>query len=153
MDQQARAGISDPVEVLEGRHGCGLAVLAARNADGDGRAVLVFNGEIYNYRELRAELRTLGAEFRTDGDSEVILAAAQRYWQTVLGIVLCGAAYGLAWVQNAALIVDIYPKEKQPLILGGVFVATSVGSLLGPSWGAGAWSTCPGGPSSGSCSL
>lgn len=80
--------------------------------------------------------------------SEVILAAAQRYWQTV-----CGAAYGLAWVQNAALIVDIYPKEKQPLILGGVFVATSVGSLLGPSWGAGAWSTCPGGPSSGSCSL
>lgn len=64
--------------------------------------------------------------------SEVILAAAQRYWQTVLGIVLCGAAYGLAWVQNAALIVDIYPKEKQPLILGGVFVATSVGSLLGP---------------------
>ncbi len=62
--------------------------------------------------------------------SEVILAAAQRYWQTVLGIVLCGAAYGLAWVQNAALIVDIYPKEKQPLILGGVFVATSVGTAL-----------------------
>ena len=64
--------------------------------------------------------------------SEVILAASQHYWQVVLGIVLCGGAYGLSWVQNAALIVDIYPKASQPRILGGVFVATSVGSLLGP---------------------
>ena len=64
--------------------------------------------------------------------SELILALAQRYWQVALGIVLCGAAYGLSWVQNAALIVDIYPEGSQPKILGGVFVATSVGSLLGP---------------------
>ena len=45
----------------------------------DGRAMLVFNGEIYNYRELRQELKGLGATFRTDGDSEVILAAWQRW--------------------------------------------------------------------------
>jgi len=45
----------------------------------DGRAALVFNGEIYNYRELRTELQALGATFRTDGDSEVILAAWQRW--------------------------------------------------------------------------
>ncbi len=48
-------------------------------ASSDGRAMLVFNGEIYNYRELRAELRALGAAFHTDGDSEVILAAWQRW--------------------------------------------------------------------------
>jgi asparagine synthase (glutamine-hydrolysing) len=48
-------------------------------ASSDGRAMLVFNGEIYNYRELREELKAHGAEFRTDGDSEVILAAWQRW--------------------------------------------------------------------------
>jgi len=37
--------------------------------------VIVFNGEIYNYRELRAELRERGAVFETDGDTEVLLMA------------------------------------------------------------------------------
>ena len=45
----------------------------------DGRAVIVFNGEIYNYRELRRELAESGARFHTDGDTEVILAAWQRW--------------------------------------------------------------------------
>lgn len=45
----------------------------------DGNAVLVFNGEIYNFRELRRELQRHGATFRTDGDSEVILAAWQKW--------------------------------------------------------------------------
>jgi len=45
----------------------------------DGSVMLVFNGEIYNFRELRRELQATGAQFRTDGDSEVIIAAWQKW--------------------------------------------------------------------------
>jgi asparagine synthase (glutamine-hydrolysing) len=41
----------------------------------DGRAAISFNGEIYNFREVRAELEAKGHGFRTDSDTEVILAA------------------------------------------------------------------------------
>ena len=44
----------------------------------DGLA-MVYNGEVYNYKELRAELQALGATFRTNGDSEVVLEA-WRHW-------------------------------------------------------------------------
>jgi asparagine synthase (glutamine-hydrolysing) len=45
----------------------------------DGRHVIVFNGAIYNFIELRAELSALGHEFRTTGDTEVLLAAYQEW--------------------------------------------------------------------------
>jgi asparagine synthase (glutamine-hydrolysing) len=41
----------------------------------DGRWAIVFNGEIYNYRELRIELKCLGNSFSSDSDTEVLLAA------------------------------------------------------------------------------
>src|SRR2546421_995134 len=41
----------------------------------DGRFVITFNGEIYNYRELRRRLESLGHEFRTDTDTEVLIEA------------------------------------------------------------------------------
>jgi asparagine synthase (glutamine-hydrolysing) len=45
----------------------------------DGSLSLVFNGAIYNYRELRAELQGKGHTFNTAGDTEVILKAYQEW--------------------------------------------------------------------------
>ena len=45
------------------------------------RYVIVFNGEIYNYQELRSSLQNLGHTFNTETDTEVILAAYAQYGQ------------------------------------------------------------------------
>ena len=47
--------------------------------DPTGRYILVFNGEIYNYPELRTDLEKRGIRFRTKGDTEVLLAAYITY--------------------------------------------------------------------------
>jgi asparagine synthase (glutamine-hydrolysing) len=50
----------------------------------DGRYWLVFNGEIYNYLELRRTLETAGRTFRTESDSEVLLAAYAHWGERAL---------------------------------------------------------------------
>src|SRR3989338_3057930 len=47
-------------------------------ADASGQLQLVFNGEIYNFRELRAEIEGAGHVFRTRSDTEVVLALYER---------------------------------------------------------------------------
>jgi asparagine synthase (glutamine-hydrolysing) len=45
----------------------------------DGTVWIVFNGEIYNYRSLRAQLEKLGHRFHTDSDTEAIVHAYEQY--------------------------------------------------------------------------
>jgi asparagine synthase (glutamine-hydrolysing) len=45
----------------------------------DGRWVLTYNGELYNYRELRAELQAVGHRFRSETDTEVVLYAMMEW--------------------------------------------------------------------------
>jgi asparagine synthase (glutamine-hydrolysing) len=45
----------------------------------DKRFVIVFNGEIYNYIELREELKLFGYEFKTNSDTEVLIASYQEW--------------------------------------------------------------------------
>lgn len=50
----------------------------------DGRHVLVFNGEVYNFRELRADLESRGRTFRSSGDAETVLVALAEWGPAAL---------------------------------------------------------------------
>ena len=59
---------------------CRLAIIDPENPEADqpfsdpeGRYALVYNGEIFNFRELRADLERRGVAFRTNSDTEVVL--------------------------------------------------------------------------------
>jgi asparagine synthase (glutamine-hydrolysing) len=48
-------------------------------ASASGRTLIAFNGEIYNHRALRRELRATGVQFRTQSDTEVLIAAFEAW--------------------------------------------------------------------------
>src|SRR5687767_10774191 len=50
----------------------------------DGRITLALNGEIYNYKAVRDELRDAGYQFRSTGDTEVVLHAVAHWGERAL---------------------------------------------------------------------
>src|SRR5215210_6554751 len=72
---------------VEGRAALGMRRLSIIDLKGgqqpiynsDGSKFIVFNGEIYNYRELRKELESRGYQFKTNSDTETILHAYEEY--------------------------------------------------------------------------
>jgi asparagine synthase (glutamine-hydrolysing) len=86
-------------------------------ASADGATWLVFNGEIYNFRALRAELEGHGVRFRTRSDTEVLLAAWQTWGEASLERVRGMFAFAL-WERRARRLVLARDRlGKKPLYL------------------------------------
>ena len=101
----------------------------------DGRAMLVFNGEIYNFRELRAELSNMGAKFRTDGDGEVILAAWQHWGVDCLSRLHGMFAFALYDLDRRTLLLardrlGVKPLHMATLADGSVIFGSELKQLL-----------------------
>ncbi len=96
--------------------------------DGGSRNVLVFNGEIYNFRRLREELGQLGKRFRTTSDTEVLLEA-YRTWGTRCVDRLVGAfAFAIYDVDRGELFLARDRAGEKPLFYrhaGGVLTFAS----------------------------
>jgi len=57
---------------------------------------IVFNGEIYNYKELRSELKSLGYKFKSEGDTEVLLVGYQHFGKEILNKLIGQFAFVIA---------------------------------------------------------
>ena len=66
--------------------------------------VILFNGEIYNFVELRDELKALGVHFSTKGDTEVILKAYQVWGLDECLKRLCGMFAFALWDQSLQML-------------------------------------------------
>lgn len=109
----------------------------------DGRFMISFNGEIYNYIELREELEALGAKFKTNSDTEVILESYRYYGEDCFNrfngmwafciydiskkkIILSRDRFGIkplyilnredvfAFASEAKAIIAAFPEENKP---------------------------------------
>ena len=81
----------------------------------DGRFQIVFNGAIYNFRELRTELEAAGATFRTACDTEVLLAAYAQWGEPCLNRLRGMFAFAVWDTQEQSLFIARDPFGIKPL--------------------------------------
>jgi asparagine synthase (glutamine-hydrolysing) len=99
-----------------------------------GTMSLVYNGELYNYRELRAELAASGVRFTTQSDTEVVLEAWRAWGPQALGRFRGMFAFALADTATGELVLARDPLGIKPLFYhqrgGGVVFASELKALL-----------------------
>ena len=100
----------------------------------NGSAVLVFNGEIYNFRELRQDLEKGGARFRGRSDTEVVLALYARHGKAMLGMLNGMFALALWDQRTRSVLLARDALGVKPLYYAqgelGVAFASEIRSLL-----------------------
>jgi len=103
-------------------------------ASADGGLVIVFNGEIYNYRELRRELEAQGATFRTQSDTEVLLQLYASKGAAMVDALRGMYAFAIWNLRERTLFLARDPFGIKPLYYsdsGGTFrFASQVKALL-----------------------
>ena len=94
---------------------------------------IIFNGEIYNYRELRKDLQEQGHVFRSNGDTEVLLHLYQRYGVDMLSRLRGMYAFVLWDATKETLVMTRDPLGIKPLyhctVNGVLYFASQVKSL------------------------
>ena len=107
----------------------------------DGRSVIVFNGEIFNFPELREELKQKGIRFRSRSDSEVLLEALN-FWG-VDAVAKLNGMFAFAWydTKDRKLVLARDHAGIKPLYYfvhpsgEGLAFASQFNALLHSHWG------------------
>ena len=96
-------------------------------------SLLIYNGEIYNYRELRVDLERLGHRFRSSGDTEVLLAALVTWGAAALPRLNGMYAFAYWDGRGQRLLLGRDPLGIKPLLLArttqGIVFASELRAL------------------------
>jgi len=100
----------------------------------DGRYAIVFNGEIYNFRDLRAELENAGSRFQTTSDTEVLLAMFAQEGERMLPKLRGMFALAIWDTQARELFLARDPYGIKPLYYSqthsGIIFASQVKAII-----------------------
>lgn len=130
VDEQARVGLGHVrLSIID------LSPLGHQPmSSSDGQVVLVFNGEIYNYRELRIELEAKGFTFRGHSDTEVLLYLYLAHGEAMLHRLNGIFAFALWDKRNQRLFVARDALGVKPLYYAetaqGIAFASEIKALL-----------------------
>jgi asparagine synthase (glutamine-hydrolysing) len=100
----------------------------------DGTLVIIFNGEIYNFKSIRDDLRKKGYEFRSESDTEVLLNAWHCWKEETLQKIDGMFAFAILDIANNNLVLARDRMGEKPLYYqqskNGFFFASELKSIL-----------------------